>query len=806
MKTHARVVVIGGGVVGCSVLFHLTKFGWRDVVLLERAELTAGSSWHAAGAFHTLNADTNMAALQGYTINLYRELEALSDLSCGLHQVGGMTLATTPERMDYLRATRAKHRHMGLDTHLIGPEEIRKRADFVNIDGVLGALWDPLDGHLDPAGTTHVYAAAARRQGAEIYQQTAVTALTPLAQGEWRVTTTRGDIIAEHVVNAAGLWAREVAALAGVYLPLHPMEHQYLVTDDLAEIYELPEEPPQVLDPAGATYLRPEGRGLLIGFYEQACEPWAVDGTPADFGAELLPDRLDRIAPAMEQAFRRFPILENAGIKRVINGPFTFSPDGNPLVGPVPGLRNYWAACAVMAGFSQGGGVGLTLAEWMVEGAASRDVFALDVARFGPWITPGYTRRKVIEYYQRRFAVSYPNEELPAARPCRTTPMHGHWQAANAVFGHVYGMETVNYFAPAGSPPREIPSFRRSDGFAAVGAECRAVREGVGIGDIHTFSKFMVHGPAAADWLDFMLAGRLPPVGRLALAPMLNEQGGVIGDFSVARLTETRFQLTASYAAQAFHRRWFDQHLPDDGGVAIDNLSDDLSGLHIAGPRARDLLARVVRGDVGSAALPFMSLAEMDLGVTTARILRVSYTGDLGYEIYVPTAEVVALYHELMAHGGDLGLRPFGTRALMSLRLEKFFGAWMHEYKPDYGPAETGLDRFVAYGKAAEFIGKSAALATREAGPERQLCAFVVAAEDADVWGDEPIWIEDTVVGFVTSGGFAHYSQKSVALGFVPSDWAQAGLEVEIEILGARRPATLVTEPLFDPAGVRMRA
>ena len=384
MKTHARVVVIGGGVVGCSVLFHLTKFGWRDVVLLERAELTAGSSWHAAGAFHTLNADTNMAALQGYTINLYRELEALSDLSCGLHQVGGMTLATTPERMDYLRATRAKHRHMGLDTHLIGPEEIRKRADFVNIDGVLGALWNPLDGHLDPAGTTHVYAAAARRHGAEIYQQTAVTALTPLAQGEWWVTTTRGDIIAEHVVNAAGLWAREVAALAGVYLPLHPMEHQYLVTDDLAEIYELPEEPPQVLDPAGETYLRPEGRGLLIGFYEQACEPWAVDGTPADFGAELLPDRLDRIAPAMEQAFRRFPILENAGIKRVINGPFTFSPDGNPLVGPVPGLRNYWAACAVMAGFSQGGGVGLTIAEWMVEGAASRDVFALDVARFGP--------------------------------------------------------------------------------------------------------------------------------------------------------------------------------------------------------------------------------------------------------------------------------------------------------------------------------------------------------------------------------------------------------------------------------------
>ena len=417
MNSHTRVAVIGGGVIGCSVLYHLTKLGWTDIMLIERSELTSGSTWHAAGGFHTLNADTNMAALQGYTIRLYRELEEISGQSCGLHHVGGLTLAETPDRMDFLKAERAKHRYMGLETEIVGPDEIRKLSPITNTDGVLGALYDPLDGHLDPSGTTQAYARAARMAGAEIVLRNPVHETNPLADGTWQVVTENGTIIAEHVVNAAGLWAREVGALAGVYLPLHPMEHQYLVTEDTPEVYENDHELPHVMDPEGESYLRQEGRGLVIGFYEQACEHWAVDGTPADFGHELLTDKLDRIGDALQFAFRRYPVLERAGIKTIVNGPFTFATDGNPLVGPVPGLRNYWSACAVMAGFSQGGGVGLTLAEWMVEGEPSRDVFAMDVARFGDWITPGYTREKVRENYQRRFSVSYPNEELPAARP-----------------------------------------------------------------------------------------------------------------------------------------------------------------------------------------------------------------------------------------------------------------------------------------------------------------------------------------------------------------------------------------------------
>ncbi len=805
MKSHVRVAVIGGGVVGCSVLYHLTKLGWSDVVLIERSELTSGSTWHAAGGFHTLNADTNMAALQGYTIQLYRELEEISGQSCGLHHVGGVTLATTPERMDYLKAERAKHRYMGLNTEIVGPEEIAKLSPVTNTDGVIGALYDPLDGHLDPSGTTHAYARAARQQGAEIYLRNPVLDLKPRADGGWDVITKDGTITAEHVVNAAGLWAREVGAMAGVFLPLHPMEHQYLVTGDIPEVYERETELPHVMDPTGESYLRQEGRGLVIGIYEQACEPWAVDGTSWDFGHELLPDKLDRIAEPLEYAYKRYPVLAKAGIKQVTNGPFTFAPDGNPLVGPVQGLRNFWSACAVMAGFSQGGGVGLTLAEWMIEGEPSRDVFAMDVARFGDYCTRAYTRIKVTENYQRRFAVSYPNEELPAGRPLDTTPAYSLWQKHNPVFGQGYGLEHVNYFAPEGEMPFETPTFRRSNAFDAVAAECRAVRTSVGINEIHNFGKYSISGPGAEAWLDRIMAGRMPAVGRMSLMPMLSPKGRIIGDFTVSRMSEDSYQVAASYGAQAYHLRWFENHLPDDGSVKVDNVSLDRIGFQIAGPKSRELLSRVTRRDVSNEALPFMSAQAMEVGLCDAYVQRVTYTGDLGYEIYVPSTQQRVLYETLLAAGADLGIKPFGMRAMMSLRLEKSFGSWLREFKPDYMPAETGLDRFVSYNKPADFIGKAAALKEKAEGPSRRLCTFVVDADDADVWGDEPIWMGDDVVGFVTSGGYAHFSEKSAAIGFLPVSRIEEGLKVRIEILGELRDATMITESLFDPKSERMR-
>ena len=808
MQSHVQVAVIGGGVVGCSVLYHLTRLGWRDVMLIERSELTSGSTWHAAGGFHTLNADTNMAALQGYTIRLYRELEELTGQSCGLHHVGGLTLATDRDRLDFLEAERAKHRHMGLDTEVVGPAEVARLSPITNTAGVLGALYDPLDGHLDPSGTTQAYAKGARMQGAEIVLRNPVRELSPRPDGGWDVVTVQGTVHAEHVVNAAGLWAREVGAMAGVYLPCHPMEHQYLVTGDLPEVYERDTELPHCMDPAGESYLRQEGRGLVVGMYEQACELWAVDGTPEDFGHELLPEKLDRMADKLGVAYERYPVLETAGVKRVISGPFTFAPDGNPLVGPVPGLRNYWTACAVMAGFSQGGGVGLALAEWMIEGEPSRDVFAMDVARFGDWCTRPYTRAKVRENYQRRFAISYPNEELPAARPLVTTPAYGIWAGQGAVFGAGYGLEHVNYFTPAGERAFEQPSFRRSNAFAPVAAECRAVREAAGINEIHNFGKYLVEGPEAQAWLSRLMANQIPGEGRIALTPMLSPKGRLIGDFTVARLGAERFQLTASYAAQAFHMRWFEAHLPPRG-VTVTNVSLARIGFQIAGPRARDVLAAAAPGsDVSNGALRFLDAREMEVGLVPALVCRISYTGDLGYEIYVDARHQVALYRALAAAGAGYGMRPFGMRAMMSLRLEKSFGAWMREYRPDYTPAETGLDRFVFFRKN-DFIGRDAALRERDAPPGRRLCTFVVDARDADPWGDEPIFAGGDVVGFVTSGGYAHYSGKSIALGFVPVEAMAGGAEratrFAIEILGERRPARLVRAPVLDPAGERMR-
>ena len=804
MKSHTKVVIIGGGVVGCSVLYHLTKLGWTDVVLIERAELTSGSTWHAAGGFHTLNADTNMAALQSYTIKLYRELEEITGMSCGLHHVGGLTLAGTPDRMDFLKAERAKHRYMGLETSIVRPEEIAELSPITNVDGVLGALFDPLDGHLDPSGTTHAYARAARMAGAEVSLRNPVTETNARSDGSWDVVTQEGTIVAEYVVNAGGLWAREVGALAGVYLPLHPMEHQYLVTDDVADVYDRDSELPHVIDPEGESYLRQEGRGLVIGFYEQGCVPWGVAGTPSNFGTELLENDLDRISDSVAFACRRFPVLERAGIKTIINGPFTFAPDGNPLVGPVPGLRNYWSACAVMAGFSQGGGVGLTLAEWMVEGEPSRDVFAMDVARFGDWITADYTHAKVRENYQRRFSISYPNEELPVARPFQTTPAYDIWKQQRAVFGAAYGMEVVNYFAPDGAALEETATFRRSNAFVPVANECRAVREQVGITEIHNFGKYQIDGAGARNWLDRIMAGRIPKIGRVGLTPMLSPKGRLIGDFTISTLAEDRFQLTASFAAQAYHLRWFNEHLPDDG-VSIENVSTSRIGFQIAGPHAQELLSRVTNADVSNDAFRFMDVREMAVGSCDAIVQRVSYTGDLGFEIYLAAADQAALYETLATAGADLGLTPFGMRAMMSLRLEKSYGSWFREYRPDYMPAETGLDRFVRYDKPADFIGKAAALEERERGPTRRLCTFVVDADDADVWADEPIWVDDEVVGFVTSGGYAHHAKASVALGFLPVDLIEEGRAVEIEILGERRPARLITEPLFDADGKHLR-
>ncbi len=810
MKSHRQVVVIGGGVVGCSMLYHLARGGWKDVVLLERDELTSGSTWHAAGGMHTINGDPNVAKLQKYTIELYKEIEELSGQATGVHVTGGVLLAATEARLDWLRGVVAKGRYLGLDLEEVSVDEAHRLMPLIDPTQFVGAVRNSEDGHLDPSGVTHAYAKAARVLGAEIERFTRVEAIERMADGKWRVVTDKGAVIAQHVVNAGGLWAREVGRMVGLELPVLAMDHMYLITEDMPEVAAVNaatgKEVIHAVDFDGELYLRQERGGMLMGTYEKAARPWSEFSTPWNFGHELLEPDIDRIAPSLEVGFRHFPAFQNTGIKQIINGPFTFAPDGNPLVGPVRGLPGFWVACGVMAGFSQGGGVGLALSNWMIQGDPGFDIWAMDVARYGDWATMAYTNAKVRENYSRRFSIRFPNEELPAGRPLKTTPVYDLLKQEGAQFGVAYGLEVPLWYAPAGV--KDEFSWRRSSDFEHVGREVKGVRDSVGLSEISSFAKYRVVGQGAEAWLDRLLACKLPKPGRMTLAPMLKEDGKLIGDFSLANLARDgkppEWFLAGSGVAEQFHMRWFEKHLPDDGSVAIEALGLRRVGLAIAGPNARNVLEKVTRADVSNAAFPFMAIRSIDIGMAPCLVGRVSYTGDLGYEIWMAPEYQRAVYDTLMDAGAAFGIALFGSRALNALRLEKSYGSWAREYRPIYGPLEAGLDRFVAYGKAADFIGKAAALAERESGGKLRLRTFVVETEDADVIGDEAIWHDGAVKGWVTSGGYAHGSKLSVALGYVPREVADATDGFEIELLGRRYPAR-IQPAVLDANFQRMR-
>ncbi len=810
MKSHTKVAVIGGGVVGCSVLYHLTKAGWKDVMLIERSRLAAGSTWHAAGGFHTLNGDPNVAKLQGYTIGLYNELEKISGQSCGLHRSGGVILADNNDRMDFLKMAHARARYLNIETELLTPSEAKKLFPLMEERHFVGALLDKADGNLDPEGTTEAYAKSAKIGGAEIVLNNRVVELRHRPDGTWNVVTEQGTIHAEHVVNCGGLWAREIGRMVGIELPVLAMEHMYMVTEEMPEVVaynqEHGRELSHALDFKAEVYMRQERNGMVLGTYEKACVPWQPRTTPWDFGQQLLPNDLDRITPSLEIAFKHFPAMAKAGIKRVINGPFTFSPDGNPLVGPVQGVKNFWVACAVMAGFSQGGGVGLALSQWMVNGDPGFDVWGMDVARFGEWATRSYTNEKVRENYSRRFSIRFPNEELPAARPQQTTALYDIMLAQGAVMGDSWGLETPLWFAPKSVEPKDIVSFHRSNDFKHVKAEVLGCRNGVGVTEIANFAKYEFTGSGAEAFLSRLMTNKMPKTGKLILTPMLNPAGRLIGDFTIAKATDERFIMWGSSQAQKYHMRWFEQHLPADGSVSIRRYDMGLVGLSIAGPKSREVLQRLTDEDVSNAAFRFMDHRQMDIANVPAMINRVTYTGDLGYEIWVSPEYQRRLYERIMAAGKASGIGNFGMRALLSMRLEKNFPTWFRELRPIYGAFEAGLDRFVDLTKN-DFIGREAAAKEKRDGGTLRRLTFVVDAGTADVLGDEPIWHQGKVVGWVTSGGYAHFVDKSLAQGYVPKELAgdMAKSAFEIEIIGERRKATIQAVPLFDPEGKRMR-
>ena len=798
MKPNYRAVVIGGGVVGASVLYHLTKFGWSDVALIERSELTAGSTWHAAAGFHALNADPNIAALQDYTIKLYKTLEEESGQSCGLHFTGGVVLGTEPARWEQLKAAWATFKAIGVENaRLISPDEVRQVTyGAIRTDDVIGGLWDDTEGYCDPNGVTHAYASAARKRGADVILRNRVVELSQRSDGTWDVVTEAGTLHAEHVVNAGGLWARKVGHMVGLDLPVTPYEHHYLITERYEPVANLSGEMPIVADPAGFSYTRQEGQGLLYGLYEQNPKTWNMYGAPWDYGMELIPEDIDNISEELSVGFTRYPGLEDVGIKRWVNGAFTFSPDGNPLVGPV-GPRNHWVACAVMAGFSQGGGVGKSLAEWMVYGAPENDIFGMDVARFGQHQSNNrYLRETSGQFYARRFVVTYPNEQLPAGRPLRTPGAYTDMTDAGARWGALWGLEVPLYFAPKGFD--EPGTMRRSANFPLIQAECEAVRDTCGLLDISGYARYRITGPGATEWLNGLLACPIPAPGRIRLAPMLAEDGRLKGDLTVLNWGDGSYWLMGSYYLRAFHMRWFQNYVRD--GVLVEDLSDRVTGFSLSGPNARRILERVAETDVS--ALKMMQCSSADLGLHRAWIARLSLSGELAYEINVPAPDHAPLRKLLLDAGADLGLRDIGFEAMVSLRLEKSIGIWSAEFTQGYTPAMTGLDAWCAWDKGA-FVGREAA---RGENPSRILTMLEVKAHDADASGFEPVWQGDRMVGMTTSGGFGHRMQQSYALALIDTDARALGTELMVHVVGEERPARVIAMSPYDPDGHKMRA
>src|SRR5215469_4824511 len=804
MKDSARAVIVGGGVVGASVLYHLAKIGWSDVLLIEKSELTSGSTWHAAGGMHTFNGEANISRLQKYTIDLYRELESVSGQSCGLHPNGGLMLAANQGELDSLRLICSRARYLGMETEMISLAQAHELNPLIDTRHFIGALWRADGGHCDPSGTTHAYVKPARQLGAAVERFTRVQSLSQRRDGSWDVTTDKGTVHSEHVVNCAGLWAREVGHMVGIELPVLAMEHHYLITEDLDELAGREREIVNTTDYAGEIYVRQERRGVLIGTYEPHGVIWSPVKTPDDFSMQLLPEDFERLAPYFEVGFKHFPALGRVGIRKAVNGPFTFAPDGNPLVGPVRGVRNYWVACAVMAGFSQGGGIGLVLSRWMAENDPGQDILSMDVARFGAFATPKYTSLKVPENYSRRFRLAYPNEELPAARPVRRSPIYERLLAAGAVMGANFGLENALWFAPAGVAPTETPTYRRSEAFPFVRAECHAVRQGVGLYETTNYGKYEVSGRGARAWLDRVFACRIPKPGRIALAPMLNPAGRIVGDLSMACLAEDRFMIVGSGFAEEFHLRWFSSQDPP-ADVAVRSLCSTLAGFSIAGPRARELVQRLVRIDLSAPSFKLFQVKETAVGFAPSIVARAGFTGELGYEIWTTPDYFATLYDDLQEAGRDLGLTHFGGRALSSLRLEKAYGSFNKDFRPDYTPGETGLDRFVDFDKA-DFTGRSAALVERAAGAKRRFVVMEVESTDVEVIGYESIMKDGAAVGYVTSGAYGHCVDKSLAAGYVPAALAREGERFQIDILGEMRTATVRLEPIYDPQGLRLRS
>jgi dimethylglycine dehydrogenase len=808
VKSQARVVVIGGGAVGCSALYHLARLGWRDVVLLERDELTAGSTWHAAGNCPNFSTSWSILKLQRYSTVLYARLAQEVGYHINYHVTGSIRLAHTTDRVDEFRHVVAQARAQGSDFELLSPAEIVARHPFLELDGIRLGLWDPGDGDIDPAQLTQALAKGARDLGATVYRHTCVTAISELASGGWRIETPAGSIDAEYVINAAGYRGGEVAAMIGEYLPIVTLSHQYLVTEDIPALVERgAARLPLVRDPDVSYYLRQERHGLLLGPYESQGRAHWLEGLPGEFAHQLFADDLGRIESYIEAACARMPILGSVGVKRVINGPIPYAPDGNPLVGPSARGRNFYHCCAFTFGIVQAGGAGRVIAEWVVNGEPDWDVWPLDCRRYLPFANRAYTLAKALETYGHEYGVAYPQEERPAGRPAKTSALYDRLRAAGAVFGARGGWERAVYYSRADDPPGAECSFRRPHWHYALARECAAVANGVAVLELPGFTKFEVEGPGAATWLDHMVAGVLPRAGRTALSYFCSPRGGIVSEMTVSQLAEERFWLISAAAGERHDEHWLRSHLSQHhGGVTLTNLTTRYGSLIVVGPRSRELLARLTDADLSNEGFPWLAARAIAIGYTEALAMRVNYVGELGWELHVPSEHLTAVHALLTTAGEALELAHFGLYAMDSLRLEKCYRSWKADLTTEYTPLMASLDRFVRLDKAADFIGREALRREAAAGPKERFVPLLVEAGDADAAAVSVVHHGSEAVGLVTSGGYGYRLKRSIALAYVRGDLATPGTELEVEILGERRRALVAREPLYDPYNLRLRA
>ena len=806
MKSQARVVVIGGGIGGCSALYHLTREGITDCVLVERDELTSGTTWHSAAQVTNFGGTQTMVGLKSHSIRLYKELADDPDYPIDYHYAtGGLRLASTQDHIDGYHHFISQAKGMGVDFELIDAEECKRRHPLMTTDNLLGALWDPLDGDIDPAQLCQALVRRARKAGAEVYRFNPVTGLTQKPGGEWIVHTKNGDIHCELIVNAGGYRCNEIGAMMGVESPVASVENQFMLTEPIPEIEALDFRVPLIRCPTDDFYSRQEKNGLLVGFYEQDCRAWGLGGIDPNFTMALCPDDLDRVIDVMDGALQRLPCLVNAGIHSIINGPITYTPDGLPLIGRIPGKRNAYSITGLRAGLGEGGGHGWLLAQIIAHGEACYDTWCLDPRRFTRYANVEYTALKAMEDYRNEFRFHMPHEHRPAGRPAKTTPLTETLAGMNAEFATVNGWERAAYFKP--TPDfKERHSFRFNNTFDIVAAEVKAVQNAVGIMEVSGFNRYEITGNGVHDWLDGILCSRVPrKTGKVGLTYFLNDKGNVKGEATIANLAGGRTWYGSAAAAEYHDMDWLRDRLPDDGSIRIESLTNNCTTLVVAGPRSRDLLAKAApRTDWSREAFPWLSVRKVFIGNAEAMAMSVSFSGELAWELHVPNEQLKLAFFILWDAGREFDIKPFGLHATESMRIEKGFRQWKADLLTEFNPFESALDRFVKMDK--EFIGRSALERMMDSGPRRAFVSMEIKTDEAPAQPGDCVVRDGRVIGTITSAGWGHRVGKNLAMGFIEPGYSKIGSTFEVEIVGRTFTAEACTGCLYDPEYTRVRS